>query len=566
MFLHKIDSNDSRFKPLEFHDGMNLLLADKTEESETGDSRNGAGKTSFVRILRYLLGGNLDSNIKKNSNFASHSFRAFIEKPDASELIIERYVRKTASLLNTVAISKEEWTHEIGESFFGLNDKIERPTANQLIGQLVRTYFLQSTKTHSVEPDWESGIRIGYFLGLSPEILNKAAAVAVLEKQKKALKEAASAGLLEHLGYDEAEIRASLASLRRTRDSRDATLRSFRVDEQYLDHQKEADAHSLAIRDINDEALAVEQRCRDLSLAIAEEAPGESSKQAKYKIKSLYEEIGLILPDTVTRRFDEVSEFHSSVVRNRHHFLQEELVDSQTRLSSLNERRSLLDAKRAEIMELLNRSMALETFWSVEKELLNLDVQIKDYEVKLKDVQAISNLKIELKALTATSEASLRAEMEDCSDLLDEAIALFMQLGREIYRDRNISLLVEATQKGLFKVEPKIDGDSSSGISEVKIFLLDLVCIIMGIKNNRAPRFLVHDSQLFDSMDDRQLASCLNIGARLAEEYAFQYIVTINTDRLEAAEKEGFDRRNYPINMTLTDYGDSGGLFGFRFA
>ena len=66
-------------------------------------------------------------------------------------------------------------------------------------------------------------------------------------------------------------------------------------------------------------------------------------------------------------------------------------------------------------------------------------------------------------------------------------------------------------------------------------------------------------------MDDRQLASCLNIGARLAEKYEFQYIVTLNTDRLEAAEKIGFDRSDYPIPVSLTDNGESGGLFGFRF-
>ena len=87
----------------------------------------------------------------------------------------------------------------------------------------------------------------------------------------------------------------------------------------------------------------------------------------------------------------------------------------------------------------------------------------------------------------------------------------------------------------------------------------------MAIKANRAPRLLVHDSQLFDSMDDRQVASCLNIGARLADEYKFQYVVTLNSDRLIAAEEEGFERRDYVIDPVLTDVGEDGGLFGFRF-
>ena len=46
MFLHELGASDPRFHTLTFHDGMNLLLADKTAESTTGDSRNGAGKSS----------------------------------------------------------------------------------------------------------------------------------------------------------------------------------------------------------------------------------------------------------------------------------------------------------------------------------------------------------------------------------------------------------------------------------------------------------------------------------------------------------------------------------------
>ena len=144
-------------------------------------------------------------------------------------------------------------------------------------------------------------------------------------------------------------------------------------------------------------------------------------------------------------------------------------------------------------------------------------------------------------------------------------MALFSRLGKEIYSDRNVSLIIKPTSEGILEINPRIDGDSSTGISEVKTFLLDIVCLISAIRIGRAPRFLVHDSRLYDSMDDRQVASCLNIGARLADEHGFQYIITMNSDRLDSVAQEGFEGRDYIIDSVLTDRGESGGLFGFRF-
>lgn len=67
---------------------------------------------------------------------------------------------------------------------------------------------------------------------------------------------------------------------------------------------------------------------------------------------------------------------------------------------------------------------------------------------------------------------------------------------------------------------------------------------IAALEAVRAPRLLVHDGHLFDAMDHRQVAWPLNIRARLAEEYGFQYIVAMNLDFLASVD---------------------GGLFGFRF-
>ena len=100
----------------------------------------------------------------------------------------------------------------------------------------------------------------------------------------------------------------------------------------------------------------------------------------------------------------------------------------------------------------------------------------------------------------------------------------------------------------------------------VETFLLDMVSIGTALPLGRAPGLLVHDSHLFDAVDHRQVASCLNIGARLAAEAGFQYVVTMNSDVLASVESEGgFERSEYVVPVSLMDANEDGGLFGFRF-
>ena len=46
-----VRSNMPSFKAVEFTPGFNVILADRTKESTRGDSRNGLGKTTLLRLF-----------------------------------------------------------------------------------------------------------------------------------------------------------------------------------------------------------------------------------------------------------------------------------------------------------------------------------------------------------------------------------------------------------------------------------------------------------------------------------------------------------------------------------
>jgi uncharacterized protein YydD (DUF2326 family) len=78
--------------------------------------------------------------------------------------------------------------------------------------------------------------------------------------------------------------------------------------------------------------------------------------------------------------------------------------------------------------------------------------------------------------------------------------------------------------------------------------------------------FLIHDSHLFDGVDERQVAKALQLGAEHAERIGFQYIVTMNSDALpQDGFQDDFDVWKHVNSTRLFDEEETGGLFGVRF-
>jgi uncharacterized protein YydD (DUF2326 family) len=92
-----------------------------------------------------------------------------------------------------------------------------------------------------------------------------------------------------------------------------------------------------------------------------------------------------------------------------------------------------------------------------------------------------------------------------------------------------------------------------------------MMLVLLSIKHGRSPGFLVHDSHLFDGVDERQKGKALALGRQLAQEHGFQYVVTMNSDDVPRQMPNGIDIAADILPTRLTDATEDGGLFGFRF-
>ena len=62
------------------------------------------------------------------------------------------------------------------------------------------------------------------------------------------------------------------------------------------------------------------------------------------------------------------------------------------------------------------------------------------------------------------------------------------------------------------------------------VFCYDLTLAKIWSKREHSPGFLIHDSKIFEGVDERQRAGALQLARKTSEKEGFQYICTFNSD------------------------------------
>ena len=125
-------------------------------------------------------------------------------------------------------------------------------------------------------------------------------------------------------------------------------------------------------------------------------------------------------------------------------------------------------------------------------------------------------------------------------------------------------LVVNIADTG-FRFDVDIMRSGSQGINNMKIFCYDLMLAQLWATKQPSPRLLMHDSTIFDGVDERQIAQSLELAHQEAENNGFQYVCALNSDTLPSNEfSPSFDLQSF-MRLRLTDESEEGGLLGIRY-
>jgi len=158
----------------------------------------------------------------------------------------------------------------------------------------------------------------------------------------------------------------------------------------------------------------------------------------------------------------------------------------------------------------------------------------------------------------------LRQDLRERDDAVRKAILYFEEVSQALYEEAGRLTIKDSLNGPQFEI--RIQGAKSKGITNMQIFCLDMMLMKINCERGIGPGFLIHDSHLFDGVDERQIARALQVGAELAHDLNFQYIVTMNSDVLPRNYySNNFSIEDHILPVRLTDAIEDGGLFGFRF-
>lgn len=590
--IQRVTANRPSFKSVDFRPDFNVVLAERSEESRDKDSRNGSGKTSLLEVIHFCLGANARADhALMRPALAEWSFEvAFTARgstmnaarsiEQSSRVYVSGAPEELPVLLRAEAdgsggrwLPNDEWRGPaLAMLMFDLTqDEMAEPGAPTTRGLLSyfarrgRDAFSDPFTFFRSQPASQRQVHNAYLLGVdwryparAQELRDKADR---LRKARAALAAVPVDQNTPPTGANtlEGELEARVILLSRQVNVSAEQLSAFRVHPQYHDLEHEASALTRELHEVTADNIAELEVLEFYDRSLHEEHP-----PAPEMLEAIYAEAGVAFPDAVRRHLDEVRDFHERLLVNRRSYLEAEIGRLRHAVSDRETRVRTLTDRRARLMTVLSEHGALDEFQRLQ-DLHNERVgQLERVRAQLEQLQRFEEELTRVRLARDQLVLDARTAFNERRPAWSEAVDIFGANTAALYEEPG-RLEINVNEQGGLNFGVNIARGESQGVQEMMVFCYDLMLAELWSRHTASPGFVIHDSTIFDGVDERQVAWALQLAAAKSAAHGFQYVCMLNSDavpRNEFSDDFPFDEH---VVIELSDLGEEGGLFGMRF-
>lgn len=546
--LNRLYSESNIFEEISFHDGVNIILGEKYDDSSVkGRKTNGVGKSMSIEFLDFGFLNDyeksriakipkevfpLEENVILDLDIGDEAITIKRNRKQADQPVIIREGR-------TVSFDKLQDAREYltGLIFPKLNGK-KVPSFRNLFSILMRderSEFTDIIKCHDLTKKIPDDLSAHLFLLGFPleaykntlETIKEIEAVnTVIAKDKKELTQEGKKKI--------SDVKAELNALEDELQKLEDAIESFKTNETF--DSMEADLIEL-------EDLLDQLRKRQKALRYDYEKIRKMPKPEQIddrEIELVYNQFKSELGNAVVKSLNEVVGFKNKIEEFQRTLVNQKAKELESQLKSIAEQIRVLDDEYSEKLKVIDKKGVLK----------NLKVSLKIYEAKkdsishtkfLFDQYEKNEKKKRMLNLQKTQQLmEIDSEIEQNKEIMDDFIDTILEIHESIMGNKECSFSLQTVDKARKKTPVeltlRIYDDGSHSVDRTKVFIYDMALLFNQYTRDRHPLFLVHDN-IFD-VDQDTLVQCLNYIYKQEEQYQdFQYILTLNRDKIENEEQ-----------------------------
>jgi len=593
MKLVKIYANSSRFKPILFNEGFNIVYGDVEKEVDQSTGKvqeHNIGKTSLVYLIDFLL----LKGVKKKNFFGKHKvkfsdwiFFLEIKLNNGEFLTIRRAVNpntkisfKGHRLKNQDFTQEEHWDY----ADLSMNAKDKKKNPKHVLENKYLQYDVNAEFRYRsclpyllrTQDDYQEVFELSKFRGKhkdwKPALFNLLGYNATLLKDKYEL---------------DMEIDEEKKHIKKIQDKHDSSGEIYKIKaaieakeiekkeiEEEVDrfdfYQKEKDINFDLVKNVENEIAKLNKERYVLSHNIEQiQQSLESENKPSLKIseiEQLFDEVKLYFPDNLSKEYQDVLDFSSQLTQEREKHLKEELLELQANIDKVIGRLQTCNKERGEMLSVLKEKDTFVKYKKFQDDLVKIENEIYSYKQTLDGAKTIDNYQ---KSITKIND-----KIKNLTVLIKQEIDKGNPDEKEIKRifQKYIKTTFEFT--ALLVVEPNKVGNANfdtvvlnksqdltgkgDGHTSTKILCASFVlAVLIHYSVKSFFRFAYHDG-ITESWGDNHKIHFINLVRSFCEESGVQYTVSL----IKSDIPQRFQIQEGEIIRTL---GKEDQLFGFEF-